>query len=284
MFKGTVAWLIDRFQRDKKFYKDLSPKTQQEIDYVFNILQPYFGDIMVKNIKRRHCRAFYNKMSEEFSTHKTHKVMKYFRRLLNYGIEEDLRSDNPASALGVKSPDSRKLIWEQEEVLAVVKTALKNNRRSIAIATMVGYDSSQRPQDIVHIKKEKLDDEGVTVTQFKKGKEVWVLLSDLTFMLINEAPKNDSEYLIISESTGKEYLDRSALIKEFGRMRNLAGVNPKLQFRDLRRTVATEIGNKGATLLEITAITGHELNSPVIKTYVKPEKEAARRAIEKRQS
>ena len=38
------------------------------------------------------------------------------------------------------------------------------------------------------------------------------------------------------------------------------------------------VGNKGATMAEIVSFSGHKLNSPVLETYVKPGREAAKRA------
>jgi len=41
------------------------------------------------------------------------------------------------------------------------------------------------------------------------------------------------------------------------------------------------MGNKGATMAEIVSFSGHKLNSPILETYVKPGREAARRALDK---
>ena len=43
----------------------------------------------------------------------------------------------------------------------------------------------------------------------------------------------------------------------------------------------TNMGNKGATMAEIVSFSGHKLNSPVLETYVKPGREAAKRALDK---
>ena len=41
-----------------------------------------------------------------------------------------------------------------------------------------------------------------------------------------------------------------------------------VHFHDICRTVASELGNRGATSTEISSITGHAPESNVIKTYV----------------
>lgn len=44
----------------------------------------------------------------------------------------------------------------------------------------------------------------------------------------------------------------------------------------------TELGNRGASEVEIIAFTGHEPGSSVIRNYVKPERAAALRGARKR--
>ena len=41
------------------------------------------------------------------------------------------------------------------------------------------------------------------------------------------------------------------------------------------------MGNKGATMAEIILFSGHKLNSPVLETYVKSGREAAKRVLDK---
>lgn len=51
---------------------------------------------------------------------------------------------------------------------------------------------------------------------------------------------------------------------------------------DIRRTALTELGNRGATNAEIVRFSGHDINSRVLKTYVKPDRTAAENAAKKR--
>ena len=60
-----------------------------------------------------------------------------------------------------------------------------------------------------------------------------------------------------------------------------AGLERNLTFQDLRTTALTNMGNKGATMAEIVSFSGHKMNSPVLETYVKPGREAAKRARKK---
>ena len=55
-----------------------------------------------------------------------------------------------------------------------------------------------------------------------------------------------------------------------------------IHFHYIPRTVASELGNLGATETEISSIACHAPEFKVIKTNVRPEREAALRVAEKR--
>ena len=62
------------------------------------------------------------------------------------------------------------------------------------------------------------------------------------------------------------------------------GVPNDLQFRDLRRTTATELAAAGTTAAEIAAVTGHSItrSQRILDTYVRADEDIARRAQAKR--
>ena len=68
---------------------------------------------------------------------------------------------------------------------------------------------------------------------------------------------------------------------EFARIRALAELPAELQFRDLRRTAATELGTAGATDDEIRAVTGHRSRN-VVAVYVRPDDRMAKAVQRKR--
>ncbi len=86
--------------------------------------------------------------------------------------------------------------------------------------------------------------------------------------------------IIVSEETGLPY-DKNNFSRIFRKFQRRAGIEG-LTFHDIRRSVASEIGNRGATSAEIVSITGHSLGSKILDTYVKPDREAALRAAKKR--
>ena len=95
--------------------------------------------------------------------------------------------------------------------------------------------------------------------------------------MLAETPRT-STHIIVSEETGHPYPSKNAFGRIFRRYRRQAGVRDDLTFMDLRRTALTELGNMGATNAEIVSFSGHKLNSKVLDTYVKPDKQAAKNA------
>ncbi len=89
-----------------------------------------------------------------------------------------------------------------------------------------------------------------------------------------------STYIIVSEETGRPY-DKNTFSRIFRKFRQRAGIEG-VHFHNIRRTVATELGDRGATSAEIVSITGHAMGSKAVDVYVRPGREAALRAAKKR--
>jgi integrase len=88
-------------------------------------------------------------------------------------------------------------------------------------------------------------------------------------------------HIIVNEMTAQRYKGKDGFGRAFRKACRRAGLERSLTFHDLRTTALTNMGNKGATMAEIVSFSGHKLNSPVLETYVKPGREAAKRALDK---
>lgn len=293
---GDFNWLINRFQKDPTWYASKSLPTQSEMDYAFKFIADEWGTIRVRILQRRHARAFYNEMRAEkgFSVHKTRKIMKWAVRLLAYAVEIGCRDDNPAQRLTMEIPRGRDQVWTASEIAAVIKVAETGSkassgnkippRPSIALATRIAYDTSLPQQDILALQWPQFDGQGLAVRQIKpRGDqtELWLPLSRETIAVM-EKMKKTSTHIIVSEETKKPYTDRNVFSRIFRRFRDRAGARSDLTFHDLRRTALTEFGNRGATNAEIVKFSGHDINSRVLKTYVRPDRTAAENAARKR--
>lgn len=82
------------------------------------------------------------------------------------------------------------------------------------------------------------------------------------------------------ERTKAPYSDRLRN-KVYHRVRDKAGLPDDLNFYDLRRTAATEMGNANCTEDEIRAVTGH-VSRQIVSTYVNTTAKMAANAQAKR--
>ncbi len=276
---GTIGWLINRFQKDRSFYLSKASGTQKEIDFCFGYILPIFGDVNIKAIERKHCRAFYNQLAEEKSDNHADKVLKYFTRLLNFAIEEGIIQTNPSSKLGKKKSKGRSQVWTIEDIHKIIDTSIKAQRPSIALAVQIAYNTAQRQQDILDLRVDDLKSELWEVIQKKTGKTAWASLSEETINMLREY--SGDIYVIENEVTKTKY-ERYNFGHTFVKIRRKARLSENLRFHDLRRTAATEMANAGATIAEITAVTGHSITSKAIEVYAKPGRKAAVSAEEKR--
>ena len=88
-------------------------------------------------------------------------------------------------------------------------------------------------------------------------------------------------HIVVNEMRTQRYKGKDEVGRAFRKLCRRAELERSLTFHDLRTTALTNMGNKGATMAEIVSFSGHKLNSPVLETYVKPGREAARRALDK---
>lgn len=287
--RGDFNDLINQYQRDPVWYGSLAKVTREEIDYALAIVAETFGPYKVTALTRRHCMVFYNRIRVDGSAHKAARVMKWFKRLLNYAVELEIREFNPADKLKMERLPGREQIWHPDQIDALIAACIDGGkassgnlippRPSVALAVLIALCTAQREQDVLALTWNQIDDGGIDITQQKTGKRLWVPLDeDCLAMLPKERV---STHIIVSEETGQPY-NKDNFARIFRKFCRRAGIPDELQFRDLRRTAATDLGNRGATESEIIAFTGHEPGSSVIRTYVKPGKQAALRGARKR--
>lgn len=285
---GTFADIVSRFERDPAWYYD-NPKTRDDADRAFKRIAEHFGNAPVSLLQRKHVRNFYNQMRVDLGVSVAAKAHKYLRRLFEYSVEIGLRDDNPALRMKIQQPKSREAVWFEGHIEKVIQDALTGGRAdsgnripprpSLALGICIAYDTGQRRGDIISLQWPQYDGEGLTVTQGKTGKRLWLPLSERTRNMLDGMERR-SINILVSEATGKPYKGEefSRLFRKFRKRAGIEGVH----FHDIRRTVASELGNRGATSTEISSITGHSHRSKVIDVYVRPDREAAVRAFKKR--
>jgi integrase len=290
---GDVAWLIERFQMDPTWYRARADRTREQIEWAFRQIVTVFGEVRVRDIQRKHLRAYYNEVRINGSITRAEKVMKWFHRLLEYAVEIGMIEYNPGARMKIESPRHRSTTWTPEEIEAVIATALVEAvapsgnripaRPGIALAVAIAYDTSLPLQDVLALTWKNYDGRDLNVVQIKDrgNRRLCLPLSERTRAMLDRMTRA-SERVIVNEETGLPYPDRFVFGRVFHKVKRRAGITRQVTFHDIRRTMLTELGAKGATNVEIASYSGHSVNSPILKVYVQPTRESAVSAFRKR--
>lgn len=285
--RGTVARLIQDIRNDPE-YRDKAPRTIEELDASLEIVNTRLGEYPIRAINPRRAKMFYAGLRAEGSIHYAAKHFKWFRYLMGYALRLQLIAANPTRAVRVKHPPARRQLWPESSVDAVIATARDMGYASIAVATMICYDTSLRPSDIRGLCWRQFDGESLWVVQAKTGRPHRTPLypETITALKIHRRAGGviqHDESPIVRNLRGKPYT-KDGLTHVFRDICRAAGIPDDLQFRDIRRTASSERADAGATELELSAGTGHspKTSAKIIETYNPPNYERAKSAQAKR--
>jgi integrase len=274
---GSLRALDDLFQRDDSFLT-LRPRTQRDYLYSIKPALAWAGDEQARHLTLRATKAWYRAERDARGVSNARNAAAALRRLLSFGKEEGWITDNPALKLRIASPASRSRIWSLAERDALVAAAIDAGRPSMALAVMLGWCLGQRPADLRTLAWSAYDGAAVQLRQEKTGTSVWLpALPELRALL--DRTTRQSTQIVVSENTGRPYKE-SDFQHTFAQIRDGAGLPKDLQFRDLRRTLATALGAAGCTDDQIRSITGHKTRE-VVSIYVRPDTSFAQGAMKK---
>jgi hypothetical protein len=273
---GSLSVLDDLFQRDEAFLESMRPRTQQ--DYLYNIKPAlaWAGDEQVAHLTFRAIKAWYRDQKRKRGVANARNAAAALRRLLSFGREEGWIIENPALQLRLQAPKKRKQVWTQAERDAFCVAAMGAGRPSMALAVTLGWCLGQRPADLRTLPWSAYDGKAVDLLQGKTDTPVWIPALPELRVLLDRTPKRSTQ-IVVSENTDRPYKE-SDFQHTFAEIRDAAGLPANLQFRDLRRTMATALGAAGCTDDQIRSITGHKTRE-VVGVYVLPDTRFAEGAM-----
>jgi site-specific recombinase XerD len=275
--RDSIASINHAFQTDDAF-KRLAERTKR--DYLYNIKPAveWAGDVRAEHLTRRAVKAWYQEARDTVGASSARNRVAALRRLLTYAVDEEIIERNPAAKMRITTPVSRARLWTLAERDTFVACAIKEGRPSMALAVMLGWCLGQRPADLRTLPWSSFDGQAVALRQAKTKTEVWVpALPELRRLLA--ATKRVSTQIVVSEVTQKPYQE-SDFQHTFADLRAKAGLPKDLQYRDLRRTLATALGAAGCTDDQIRSITGHKTRE-VVGVYVRPDQTFAKGAMQR---
>ncbi len=275
---GSVAALIRAYRKSPVWEKKLAEETKVSYGAILDRIERTAGNKAVSAIGRGDMVQVYEKLVKRgLSLANAH--MRIWRILFNYAISRGERLDNPASRMQLVTPKARRVLWTGAEIERFATTALSLGRPSMALAVLLAYEIGQRQTDVRRLSYEQWRGTGFLIEQSKTTVAVWAPVRPKLAKMLNKGAKAGG-YVVIAEGTGQPY-KRYHFQHEFARIRQAAGLDKRLWFRDIRRTVATELGSAGSTDDEIRGVTGHKTRNQVA-AYVVTNREMAETAQRKR--
>ncbi|MCZ6772747.1 MAG: tyrosine-type recombinase/integrase [Proteobacteria bacterium] len=290
---GSLSHLIEELRRSRE-WSDKAPRTREEWEYALAIIVPIFGTYALKQITPDACRDFYDALRETGSIHRAARVMKWLRYLFNFAIRFDKTDINPTLAVRIKHPKPRQQIWREDQVLAAIAKAIEVGRPCMATAVAIAYDTSLRESDILSVPwtgfQTSTDGNGMSLflDQGKTGVPISCPLAPETVAMIEPLRTSGgviplASAPIIRGPHGRPY-KKDNFTHRFRDICQAAGIPDDLQFRDIRRTVVTEVAAGEGTSAEIASTTGHSIahSQRILDTYTVTSEAMARNAKAKR--
>jgi integrase len=275
--QGTVKDLIARYRKSDS-YTNKALETRKGYAYRLALIEQKAGKLQVKNIQRVDLVQTYVKLKAKYNPAMAASMMRVWAILMKHAYDIGWTPINHAAKINIVAPQSRTVLWTPEEVNELVAVAIANGRPSVALAVRLAYDSGQRPTDVLRLSWSQWDGSGFWVRQSKTGQKVFAPVSPELAAELNAMTK-EGIYLVLTDA--KRPYSRPHFSREFASCRATAGLSGGLQFRDFRRTAATELGGAGATDDEIRAVTGHRTRGTVA-VYVRPDSTMSKAGQRKR--
>lgn len=290
----TCARLYDEWIKSPHFSK-LGEKTQRDYKNKARPFLAEFGDISVTAVEKHHLYQWWEELFQGRGHHMANGIIAVVRTMFSYADQKGWRKTiNPAFNLKLEGVAPRLVMWLDKELLHFVATADAMQLHSVGDAVVVAVSSGQRQADVLGLKAAVTTAERLKLQQGKRKARIdapmlpqlHARLADIARRLRDRAVVSLEAPLITREDTGEKY-DAYSFNKAFRTVREAAAKTmPDIanrKFLDLRDTAVTRLALAGCDLPEISAITGHSLQSitQIMKHYLVMQPEMADSAIRK---
>lgn len=280
---GSIRDLIAHYKESPE-WKEKKPETQRDYNKALIPLAEKFGHLPVRNLPRQFVLSLRDIYAQKkmpdgtiISTpRRANRMVAVLSILLSHSIDLGWRNDNPALRPKKLKTGTGYSAWSRQEVEMLLTAETTTNE--IKLAILLAVSTGQRGQDLIKMKWEDYDGEGIYITQLKTGANIWIPLHKRVKSLL-EVTQRTSDF-ILNRPDGKPWkIDhfRHSVQKQI----KLAGIKGRA-LHGLRVTAASWLAEAGCSEREIMSITGHS-NTHMVSRYVRDadQKKRAESAITK---
>lgn len=240
--------LVDHYLASNA-YAELAPASQGlYMQMVESVYKYGLKHTEVSSVSPRKVDAWYREWIVQYGKAKAQMMCKVLRKVWNWGYREEVISLNPWAKMNLKDLPARTQLWTFDDYLTARARSANDYPMHVLLRTL--WETAQRPVDVLHLIYKidiKVGPIFVT-TQQKTGKRLAIEISNGLsdeLRVLNAFPAD----FIRNYHNHFKHLDMG-----------------ELQLRDIRRTVATEMAEGGATDEQIRALLGHSGHSKMPET------------------
>jgi integrase len=294
-FDGTVCGLSRRYQTDQVSpFQRLKWNTREKDVYTLRIIEKAFGKRSLASLKYVDFRRWYDEAKKPKTpggperVRKACGIIKKLREMLSYGKLIELRECARLVLIlreaRFAQPARRRSRLELHHVEAFVPAAIAAGRHSLALATVIQFETVLRQRDVIGEWQPIADGERTTGIVLNGGRWVngltWADLAadrvlrkattktgaivahdlkllPLVWPLLDMVPADRRiGPLIIDETQGRPYAG-DAFQREWRKVARAAGIPNGIWNMDARAGGVSEADDAGAELDDIRAQTGH---------------------------
>lgn len=312
--EGTVGDLVEAYRRSR-FFTDLQPATRADYAAALDWMDEAFGSLPWAALTRVRLQQVYQ-LERRKHHRRANKRMDTIRRV--FARARDIFEPghpchvpavaNPATGMGLVGTRPRRLLWPAAAVDFMVDFADRAGRPSIGDAILFGAWFGPNPKDLLRLPANLREGGEFVFRRSKTGQAAVLPVSAVPALLARyEAARGRNAAfdpapvtLFVNERTGRAW-NQFTFTHELAALREAAarecpafpadfvvdGDGPaevatvELEFRYLRHTAVTRLGEAGVPPRRIAAITGHSQKSviSILEVYTLTTVHAARAAI-----
>ena len=319
-FDGTLRSLVRCYQTDEASpYRQLKWNTRRTYDQVLGVIEKAFGNRALNALGAADFRRWYDEAKKPKNPggneriRKAHGIISMLRRLISYGVmterAECARLSTVIGEARFAQPAKRHAKLELHHVQAIIAKALEVGRLSLALGTVIQFETTLRQRDVIGEWEPVLgnDRSGIVLkgrrwvnglTWADLGNDLVVFknttktgqtaahdlkLFPMAVDLIARIPADRRVGpLIIDEDAGRPYAEHS-YAREWRTVAIAAGIPKTVWNMDARAGGISEADDAGATLDDIRSSAAHAQASTTAR-YVRGTIGKSRKVAQLRQA
>ena len=264
--RRSFSVLVSSYRQSQRF-KRLAPRTVKDYEKVLNWVCDKLGPLPADKLQRKDViRARdANAQTVRFANY----IVQVLRVLMEHAVDEGWRDDNPAKGVSlIPSNRPQREAWPPAMLAAFRDVA--DGRALLIFELCVG--TGQRIGDVLRMRWDDIDGDGINVQQGKTGARLWVPFTPHLRAVLKRTPRLGLT-ICAWGNAGKPTSYRSAAELVMNVRKSIGA--EAYDLHGLRYTAAAELAALGCNDELIMAVTGHKTRAMVAK-YAGPARQKAR--------